>query len=517
MSVKHVSMWKNNKWMRITAAEAAKLFPHTVSSNSGLFICDLCQQYVTLVWPRKNSVHFRHSRGEDDKTCDDRTLGSAYPQFTSSEHTLPLKMVLSNDKLEFLIGFIPLPQNIFNKELDATINISFKPKVGRIGTRSLTYSFERLDQDRITYLPVGSEITENYDISIEPKIKEAERYWPDKVRGIDPNGTLFDGKSGKRLPFDADVELNHKYYLLTDWRNTSSYSGVSIKLVNSFSVSSLTYIFVYLVEAYEWCESAARFFIYFHARLTAEAAKLSLVWPRHITYPYIVKHQDNVLFLAALGESVSLQVYPYTSRQSDRTDNGYVYRLLTNGQATSVSIGRTKMLRNMYFWQENIHRTSERPSLTVTDLMGNEIKSETLEALPKKKAIIVKSIYDGMVRIYEDDVLFSNYKIKAGEDLQIGNLSMGTEIKLYIGNDLIRTIRFIKKVLERSIDEDKFMYDLSNCHSRIVPISHTFGSLSKELKDYPKIKAWLRLRIHEGHMDQKALEILKDKFAVRRQ
>lgn len=46
----HVCMWSDNGWKRVTAEEAARLHPGgTVSARSGLFMCELCGQYVYLL------------------------------------------------------------------------------------------------------------------------------------------------------------------------------------------------------------------------------------------------------------------------------------------------------------------------------------------------------------------------------------------------------------------------------------------------------------------------------------
>lgn len=48
-SLTHVCMWADNGWKRITAEQAARLHPGgTVSAHSGLFMCELCGQYVIL-------------------------------------------------------------------------------------------------------------------------------------------------------------------------------------------------------------------------------------------------------------------------------------------------------------------------------------------------------------------------------------------------------------------------------------------------------------------------------------
>lgn len=48
-SLTHVCMWSDNGWKRITAEQASRLHPGgTVSAHSGLFMCELCGQYVGL-------------------------------------------------------------------------------------------------------------------------------------------------------------------------------------------------------------------------------------------------------------------------------------------------------------------------------------------------------------------------------------------------------------------------------------------------------------------------------------
>ena len=59
-SLTHVCRWSENGWKRITAEQAAKLHPGgTVSAHSGLFMCELCGQYVILT---NGSVNKRRKR-----------------------------------------------------------------------------------------------------------------------------------------------------------------------------------------------------------------------------------------------------------------------------------------------------------------------------------------------------------------------------------------------------------------------------------------------------------------------
>jgi hypothetical protein len=64
-SLKHVCMWSSEDrcWKSITVEEASKLFHHSVSANSGLFMCSCCKQYVTLTNGLIQKRAFKHSRG----------------------------------------------------------------------------------------------------------------------------------------------------------------------------------------------------------------------------------------------------------------------------------------------------------------------------------------------------------------------------------------------------------------------------------------------------------------------
>lgn len=74
-SLTHVCMWSDHGWKRITAEQAARLHPGgTVSARSGLFMCELCGQYVTLTDGDINVRYFKHSAYEKSKDCPDAKL-----------------------------------------------------------------------------------------------------------------------------------------------------------------------------------------------------------------------------------------------------------------------------------------------------------------------------------------------------------------------------------------------------------------------------------------------------------
>ncbi|MCD8049984.1 MAG: hypothetical protein LUG52_10435 [Clostridia bacterium] len=88
VSLTHVCMWSDNGWKSVTAEEAAKLHPGGhASANSGLFMCELCGQYVTLTRGDKRKSYFKHSASEANKDCPERTFaaGRSIP-YDEQEH-----------------------------------------------------------------------------------------------------------------------------------------------------------------------------------------------------------------------------------------------------------------------------------------------------------------------------------------------------------------------------------------------------------------------------------------------
>ena len=111
-SLTHVCMWSDNGWKRITAEQAARLHPGgTVSAHSGLFMCELCGQYVILTDGDIRIRYFKHSAYEKSKDCPERTFGAGYSiSYSSQEHDLPIRITsVSSSSFSFEISLIRAP------------------------------------------------------------------------------------------------------------------------------------------------------------------------------------------------------------------------------------------------------------------------------------------------------------------------------------------------------------------------------------------------------------------------
>ena len=157
-SLTHVCMWSDNGWKRITAEQAARLHPGgTVSAHSGLFMCELCGQYVILTDGDIRIRYFKHSAYEKSKDCPERTFGAGYSiSYGSQEHDLPIRITsVSSSSFSFEVGLIRAPISSLGKDFC----IEIKPK----GAFDIPYVYtkERLNYDSITYELLHEQISES--------------------------------------------------------------------------------------------------------------------------------------------------------------------------------------------------------------------------------------------------------------------------------------------------------------------------------------------------------------------
>lgn len=132
-----ISTWKNGKWEHISAEEAAALFPYTVPVGQKRFICELCGQYVSLTGPGKVMRHFKHSRGDDDKNCEERSSYYAITPFTDSEKDLPIRISVSDNSCYFSIGLPIVSEKVLDRFNSDTITVYY-------GRGKREYLLERL-------------------------------------------------------------------------------------------------------------------------------------------------------------------------------------------------------------------------------------------------------------------------------------------------------------------------------------------------------------------------------------
>ena len=509
-SLTHVCMWSDNGWKPITAEQAAKLHPGgTVSAHSGLFMCELCGQYVSLTDGAVQTRHFRHSAYEKSKNCPERIFGSGYSiSYGSQEHELPIRITgVSSSSFRFEIGLIRAPISSLGRDF----RIEIKPK----GVADTPYVFtkERLNYENITYLPIGERPFEKYTLNFKNGSDKLLEFWPEEIKGIDPEGTLFEKSSGKKLTYDADVEIEKEYYLLKrGYFYRKSYSSIRIREIaqKQFGWESWT---LYIVSASAFSEEAARFFLDFHCRLTDHPVSLQPVWPLFIEGNYIVKHSQDSMYMLVEGNVATVKTFPSTAIRQLNHIFSYpkLYEVHCSSRQQLISAGRTQTLQYTYFWKEPLCRVGLSPTILVTDLSGSEIESGESNTLPHNKTLLFKSTFDGELIISNNRVV-DKRKIFADRQLQLDGLSYGVSVQVVIGLDLVWKINFKKRQVGITDNEVEILKQISNASGVSIPAPHSLRNILAGMSRYPRICQWIRKCVREGTINEQSYRRLQDAY-----
>ena len=147
----------DGKWYPISAEQAAWEFPFGISVTEKRLKCMKCGHYISFVNSKNKKPHFKHSRGDYDKKCDER---SEYDEnyFLPNELYLIQKNFFSNNWTNRIYYEKKETDNIGEKEIPVFIenndNFDFSFK---IGIRSIEETFILDDS---YYVEIG---TKNYD------------------------------------------------------------------------------------------------------------------------------------------------------------------------------------------------------------------------------------------------------------------------------------------------------------------------------------------------------------------
>ncbi len=480
----------NNGWRRITAEQAGEEYSNTVSVSKHLFICELCGQYVTLTAEGKKKVqHFRHSRGEQDKVCAERTEQyNKYPEFQYGCYDMPLKLLLNNGTFTLAIG---VPQGALLRT-DFTLTVSGK----------ITHTFnmkERVQESGITWLPLQQDIALKYDIkAIDVKFDT----WPTIIPGINPYGTVFDGRGNKILHQEDEVKVGEDYYLITTQYADDGCRDISIKDLMHKSVNGELWR-VYRVRATKFSPESARFFLQYKLRLVKKAIDLHVIWPMTVEEGTITYHNAEKLYLAYHGdEKVELTLMPYTS-STEVQEYGNYFRVQSNGLQQLAGYkwrdGLMNKSNHLMVWKRPFARTANTPVVEVFDKNNSLLEKDAYSQLPPKKQIIVSARYDGTITVKCRERTKQVITIKGGERVSLA-IAIGDTVVVTQGCDVVREIAFRKPEKISDGFSGELYHALKRPDATCVSVSHRFGSCSEVLPNDAVIKGKIAAYIRQGKM-----------------
>ncbi len=528
LTLTHVCMWSEHGWKRITAKKAARLHAGgTVSAHSGLFMCELCGQYVTLTDGEIRTRHFRHSAAEKDKDCPERTFGPNYSvSYEPQKHKLPIRIVVtagaahepSSASFRFELGLIRAPIST----LGADFRIELKP--AGAPEPSWVFTKERLNSEGITYLTLGSLPSEKYILGFsnlsDTQHDTLRKFWPEEISGINPEGTLFDKETGRKLTYDADVEINKEYYLLVLNRPdkaglcSSSSSSIRLQEIAQKRAGWGSWI-LYEVCASSLCEEAARFFLNFHCRLTDHPISLQPVWPLYVAGEFLIKHNQNNMFMFVAGNVLAVNTFPQTKvrpLRSSKSEQSKLYEISCQGRQQLISAGRTQPLQYTYFWKEPLAKVVAIPEISVQDLSQSEVPPGETDTLPRKGVLRFTSAFDGELIISYGNRVTGRRKIHADQMLELDSLSFGVKVQALIGLDEVWYIHFKKQQSVIADNESEILKYITRTSGASIPSPHALRNIAAALAArgrYPQLCQWLRLCIRDGSINEQSYRKLQ--------
>lgn len=498
-------MWQGKDWKRITAQEAAALHPGgTVSAHSGLFMCEVCGQYVLLTDSTVQRRHFRHSSAEKSKDCPERTFGSSVSvTYNQGDHDLPIRIShITRDNFELEMGLVRIPQ----KYLSRHMKIEIQPKSS--GQKSFIYLHERINPDAITYVSIGSIPSEKYGLTVSGTDNGIYSFWPRMISGIDPDGTIFDASTGKRLVYDSDVAVGKKYYLLRRGSYISRNSHITLNEICTKRISWDRWT-LYEVTANDYDERSARFFLDYHCRLTETPVSIQTVWPVFIESPYVIKHNKKSVVINVSGNAPTTQVFPSAGIRKFSNKKNTLLEISCNNRQQLISAGRTKALQYTYFWQEPLEQITDEQNATVTDIYKNPILPGVHHELIENKILRINIPYDGMLVVSVNDEIIEKYKLQSKTTFEIDNIGWNYHLEVYVGYDCIWEISFERVNVRASFDEGAVLKRLQSLRGKQVQLPHTAGALAHRLSPYPAIRQWLYVCMRQGVMSAQAYKELQ--------
>lgn len=498
-------MWQGKGWKRITADEAAALHPGgTVSAHSGLFMCEICGQYVLLTDSTVQRRHFRHSSAEKSKDCPERTFGSSVSvTYNQGEHELPIRIGhITRDNFELEMGLVRIPANFLTRQM----KIEIQPRSS--GQKSFVYLYERINPDGISYVSIGNIPSEKYGITVSGVDNGIYNFWPRVISGIDPEGTIFDAATGKRLVYDSDVAVGKKYYLLKRGSYISRNPHITLNEICSKRISWDRWT-LFEVTANDYDERSARFFLDYHCRLTETPVSIQAIWPVFIESPYVIKHNKRSVVLTVSGNAPTTHVFPSAGIRKFTNKNSSLLEISCNNRQQLISAGRTKALQYTYFWQEPLDQITEEQDATVTDIYQNPILPGVHHELIENKILRITVSYDGVLVVSVNDEVIEKHKLQSRTALEIDNIGWNYRLEVYVGYDCIWEISFERPNAREAFDEGAVLKRLQSLKGKQMQIPHTAGALANRLSQYPMIRQWLYVCIRRGSISAQAFKELQ--------
>ena len=497
---------QTGEWVRTTATAMDREYDYTVSVSSHTFRCYNCFQYVTFVKGNVDRIsHFKHSRGEEDKNCEDRSIGTSGYTYGSGVTDVPdpMRIQLDGNRAYLEIGFFPVPAATIEKAIQEHMVIRIRGKSGSPDVYRVDWT--RFEPHSMTWLQLPFSWALDYAVEIEPMITAAKT-WDIHRTPLLKFGTVFDAATGRRIPERSDLTVGREYYIVCDkWKSFYSRNGVQIgqKMV----INDQWCLYRMSIPSYN--DSAADFcFEAFHLRLTTMPSEIQLLWPPAIEGDNLIDTNQKKLYMYVKGES-DFETYPsYGIRSSNILDvkkNEKIYEL--NIVSTLQMVSTTRYSQRLSFlyirpWMEN--PGFNEPELKVLDDQDREVADE-LKTVPVRGMIRILSEVDAIADVEDEDGFLYRVEVTSGQELRIQDLKRGMRIVIRQGLEILRTILIgVRKKQEIRVSEEA----LAPWRGRLVPMPSRYAWVLAKMDRSGELYRRTKQALKEGMIPQDGLRFL---------
>lgn len=572
LKLQHVALWENGREVRLTPEIFKEKFPPAERNNPRLKVnlyCQLCRERVTFCdeGRRRNwydgryihiSAHFKHCDSKREVYCAERSdrTSSANGDGSTGEREFPLRIVLKRflALATFELG-IPRPPSELLEEIRRG---RLKLLNAETGKEARIYDFASLfSRNGMNYVTVGAlsvdgsnadQPASRYRLKLERCSSVASKallkYWGISeanpfLPGVSERAqdVWFDAKTGRKLPFDAAVYIGCEYCLLTrrnvdEIEDEAGDAKLEIELLERFAFSGR--VALYKVKPLATDAATMLFFWRRGGRLSSKAPKLIEVWPPCATDDAVIRtcdYYDYAYFYFAGESQIKEDIYPreiYKGHSRiDKSGTRGFFRIGKDadwGKIALVSASDSNALHYAMIWRDRLNFTATPPTVEIVDAddWATRFDGEVARTLPKLREVCVKFRFDGVLEIWRKGALAERRELKAkkaSDDVAptiVKDVDWGTTLKIWIGKDCVRTLRF-ERADDAASNDALSDRELSR-KLRLRRDGATVGfsranaaALASRLNGaYPATKTWLRQAAQVGEISQDALAILKN-------
>ena len=511
------NVWRrksDGEWVRTNAFQADREYDETVQAVARHFRCYSCFQYVTFVkGTAYQSSHFRHSRGDENKDCEDRSQYT-YSSTISSISDLPMLMRLrvENGLAHFQIGFLPVSETELEKLISRGTMLNIRGSFGLPSVYRVNQS--RFVPHMTAWIDLSEALARRYSVSFDPA-GNIPPLWRRPVECITEEGAVFDAATGRRLQSRGDVLVGRDYYFVKPHRVWFGYSANDVSIEQAPVRSSQLYYYKIRAERYS-AKASDFFFDFLKMRLTQRPAEIEVLWPPVLGDGELLETGQRVMWVLSRGEA-DLQAYPKSGhfvRQTYRTaqEKTRLAELQNVGALQMVCSERySRAMTCLYIIPLEASQIPDTPALTLRTDKGEVITTDTLEKPPAHGNLHILSEVDGSVEVFDRQGFFYRKTLKGNVEQRLIDLKRGHRLVIHQGLDVVRTL-MIGRAENKPEDSPPPQWVMPE-----VPFPRRYAGILAKLPPNPELyqrtlKALRRGTIPRDGMAalQKLMEDLKD-------